>query len=553
MVKSESRVKNSSRNIVFSMIAYIIQIVLGFFVRRYFIYFLGEQYLGISSLFSNILSILSLAELGFGTAIVFAMYKPMADGDTEKVKQLMQFYKKCYFTIGVIILAIGLCVLPFMNFFATKIPNTSVNLYAAYLIYLFNSVITYFFAHRRSLLYTSQRNDIESKINTCFNIFSAITQIAVLFLIQNFYLYTLITGVSGLLSNVVVYLITQKMYGEYLGKPAAYLDKESRKAINKNIRAMIFHKIGSVIVYSTDSILIFTIIGSSALGKYSNYLLITTYVTSMINLIINSVRGSVGNSIAQESAEKNYKLFNKLNFLYMWIVSFCTICIYVLADPFIDVVLTKNPDVNLLLNKNILLLLCISFFLSTSRYMCGTFKECAGIFYQDRYKSLAEALINLTTSIALGFWLGIEGVILGTIISNLTTSLWIEPFMLNKYYMKKSTIKYFLKYLVFVVVTVLIGWFTNYVCGKLPTGGITLLIARFAICAILPNVLLLVCLWPMPDFKECVKFVKNVIVKLFTKKENKVVVLNTNSVDIDGNGVPDGTTQQIVIKIEEEK
>lgn len=522
MVKNESRTKNSSRNIIFSMIAYIIQIILGFFVRRYFIYFLGEQYLGISSLFTNILSLLSLAELGIGTAIVFAMYKPMADGDAEKIKQLMHYYKKCYFIIGTIVFVAGLCVLPFMKYFESKISGVTINLYGVYLIYLFNSVITYFFAHRRSLLYTSQRNDIESKINACFNILSVLMQIAVLVICQNFYLYILVTGITGLLNNLVVYVVTQKLYQEYLGKPAAFLDKESKKAISKNIRAMVYHKIGSVIVYSTDSVLIFTIVGSLALGKYSNYLLITTYVTSLINLVTNSVRGSIGNSIAKESVDRNFELFNKINFLYLWIVSFCTICIYALADPFIDVILTKNPDTNLLLNKTILMLLCISFFTSTSRYMCGTFKECAGIFYQDRYKALFEALINLIVSIVLGFLIGIEGIILGTIISNITTSLWIEPYILNKYYMHKSTIRYFVKYLVFVVVTIFGAWFTNLICLLIPAGGIVSLIYKFALCTFVPNIILLICLWPMKEFKKSFGFLVNIAKRLF-KRKNKIV------------------------------
>jgi len=239
MVKTESRTKNSSRNLIFSMLAYIIQIVLGFLVRRYFIYYFNEEYLGLNSLFTNVLSLLSLAELGFGGAIVFAMYKPMAEGDEEKVRQLLYFYKKCYLMIGLIILGIGLCVLPFMDYFKKQAPNVDVNLYVIYLINLFNTVISYFFAHRRSLLYTNQRNDIESKINMVINIALTGMQLVVLIFVRNYYLYISLTGITTILSNALIFFVTQKLYKNYLRKPEAYLDKESKREINKNICAMV--------------------------------------------------------------------------------------------------------------------------------------------------------------------------------------------------------------------------------------------------------------------------------------------------------------------------
>ncbi len=556
MVKNESRVKNSTRNIIFSMIAYILQIILGFVVRRYFIFHFGTEYLGLSSLFANILSLLSLAELGFGTAIVFAMYKPMADGETEKVRELLQFYKKCYTIIGVVIFAIGLLVFPFMNFFEKKVPDIEINLYIVYLIYLFNSVISYFFAYRRSLLYTSQRSDIESKVNMSLNLVSTLLQLVIILFLQNFYLYILVAGIISIVNNLVVCVVTQKMYAEYLVKPQSHLDPETKKSINKNIRAMIFHKIGTAAVYSTDSLLIYIMLGSTVLGKYSNYLLITTYVTNFISLITGAVRGSVGNSIASENVERNYSLFKKINFLYLWIVSFCAICIYALSDQFIDVVLTKSSDDYLLLNKSILILISANFFLTTSRYMCGMFKECAGIFYADRYKSLLEAIINLAASIILCYFIGLPGIILGTIISNITTALWIEPYMLNKYYMKKSTLLYFAKYAMFAVATVVGAWFTWFVCNKLPTGGITLLIARFAICAFVPNIVLLAFLWWMPEFRDCVNFVLNILKELFEKKQKHkqpaVVVLKTGGEDTDANGVPD-TVKTVVVSTDVEE
>lgn len=528
-LKNNSRTKNSFRNLSFSIIAYVIQIILGFFTRRYFIYYFGTEYLGLNSLFSNILSILSLAELGFGTAIVFSMYKPMAEEDTEKVSELLNFYKKCYTIIGFIVIALGFCVLPFMSYFKSKAPNVDVDLYLVYIIFLFNTAISYFFAYRRSLLYTSQRNDIESKINMMFNIVSSGLQLIILLFIKNYYLYILVSGIVSLSNNFVVYGITNRLYSEYLKKPTSKIDSGTKKEINKNIKALIFHKIGTAIVYSTDSILIFVLLGSTSLGKYSNYLLITSYVTTFISFFTAAVRGSIGNSIATESVEKNTKLFSKLNFVYMWLVSFCTVCIFVLADPFIDTVFNKGST-ELLFDKTIIILICVNFFTTVSRYMCGTFKECAGIFYQDRYKSLIEAIVNLVSSVIFAKFIGLAGIILGTIISNVFVSLWVEPYVLNKYYMKQSTIKYFFKYTIFVVATVVTALITQFVCNKLPTGGVTLLVARFAICAILPNICLFLCLCWMPEFRECLNYFSKLVTKFTSKKKSTIALSSTPAV-----------------------
>jgi len=517
MVKTESRTKNSSRNLIFSMLAYIIQIVLGFLVRRYFIYYFNEEYLGLNSLFTNVLSLLSLAELGFGGAIVFAMYKPMAEGDEEKVRQLLYFYKKCYLMIGLIILGIGLCVLPFMDYFKKQAPNVDVNLYVIYLINLFNTVISYFFAHRRSLLYTNQRNDIESKINMVINIALTGMQLVVLIFVRNYYLYISLTGITTILSNALIFFVTQKLYKNYLRKPEAYLDKESKREINKNICAMIFHKIGGVVVYSTDSLVIFMMLGSASLGKYSNYLLITTYVTALLTVFIGALRGSVGNSIASESPEKNYALMKKLNFMYFWLISFCTISIFILADPFIDVVLTKNASTTLTFDKSTLLLICVSFFLNQSRALLLLFKECAGLFYQDRFKSIFESIINLVVSIVLAKFIGIAGVIIGTIISTLTTSLWVEPYVLHKHYIKQPTINYFGKYLVYTLAMIASGVVTYFVCGLIPDGTIWLLLAKACVCAVVPNIMLLICLFWLPEFKECINWVKTLISSVLKK------------------------------------
>jgi len=554
----DSRTKNSSRNMIFASMAYIIQVVLGFLVRRYFLHVFNAEYLGINSLFTNVLSVLSLAELGFGSALVFAMYKPMADGDKEKVRQLLHFYKTSYTIIGCVILGLGLCVLPFMDYFKAQAPNTDVNLYLVYIIFLITNVVSYFFAYRRSLLYTSQRNDIESKVGMGINLLSTLMQLTVVLVFKNYYLYILVSLITTLLSNLIIYFITQRKYTEFVKKPREYLDKASRKAINKNIFALIFHKVGSVVVFSTDSIIIYVCLNAVTLGMYSNYLLITTYVSNIILLFANAMRGSVGNSIAKEEVEINRTLLNKLNFIYFWLVSFCTIAIFVLADPFISTILGDGSEV-LNLDALILVLICVNFYFSNTRYLTGMFKECAGLFYQDRFKSLIEAIINLVTSIILVNLIGLPGVIIGTIISTLTTSLWIEPYVLHKHYFKKSMSGYWIKYLIYTISMLIAGMGTYLICGLLPTGGVGALILKFAVCAVVPNVILLACLFWMPEFRECVKWGIGIIKGFKNKRKNEVVVNNVdegvllNPVDLDKDGIIDITVSIPATIMEHEK
>ena len=516
---TESRTKNSTRNIMFSATAYLIQIVLGFLVRRYFIYYFNEEFLGLNSLFSNILTVLSLAEMGIGGAIVFAMYKPMAEKDSAKVNALLNFYKKCYITIGCIVTVLGLCVIPFMGYFKAKAPKVDVNLYAVYLIYLFNSVISYFFAHRRALLYTDQRQDIESKVNIVINLLQSLLQLAIIIFVKNFYLYLGVIGVANLISNVLIFIITNTKYKNLISGIKNDLDANTKQLIKKNVFAMLFHKIGGVVVFGTDSILIYLLIGASVLGKYSNYVLITTYVGYIFTIYINAIRGSIGNSIASRNEKENYGLFNKLNMIHFLITAFCAICIFVLANPFIDTVLTKDKSMSLLLDFPTLIIICVNFYLSKTRDLTNVFKECAGIFYQDRFKPIAESIINLVASIILAKFIGLAGIILGTIISTVAMPLWVEPYVVNKHYFKESTAKYFLKYLYYSICMLVSCAITYFVCGLIPTGGMGLLVLRFGVCAIIAAVTLILGFMFTPEFKQCVAWGKSILSNIKVRRQ----------------------------------
>lgn len=492
------------------------QIVLGFLARRYFIYYFSTEYLGLNSLFSNVINILSLAELGFGGALVFAMYRPMAEGDEEKVRQLLSYYRKCYLIIGVVILTAGLCVLPFMDYFKSKAPNVNVNIYIVYLLILFNTIISYFFAHRRSVLYASQRSDIESKIAIITKVLLNLAQLLIILLTKNFYLYVGISGLFTLLDNVIVFFVTQKRFKEFIGKPKYTLGVEERQSIRKNVFSLFFHKLGGVIVFGTDSLLIFTLFNAETLGIYSNYMLITSQITTFIGLFIGAIQGSVGNSIASESVEHNKKLFEKLNFAYFAIISFCTACIFALVDPFISVVLVKG-DASLLIDTSVKVLILVSFYLTQSRRMVVAFKDCNGLFYQNRFSPVVESIINLVASVVLAQFIGLAGIILGTIISTIFVPLWVEPYILNKYYFKESTPKYFAKYTLYTICMIICCILTYLVGLLVPQSTVWWLVAKFALCGITAVATILLTMSPFKEFKECIHWSKNIFHNVFQK------------------------------------
>lgn len=510
-----TRTQNVKRNLAFNIIKFVSQIVLQFVLRTVLIYTMGAEYLGLNGLFSNIFQFLNLAELGVGSAIVFAMYKPIADGDIEKVKALQNLYKKFYLVIALVVLAIGGVLTPFINVFIKDEVTVNVNIYLLYVMYLFNAFVGYFAAHKRSLLLAYERNDIENKIKTiCLFAMSAI-QIAVLLIFKNYYVYFSINILFTILECIIIHIVCNKYYPEINGK-AEPIDAETRKSITKNVAALSLHKIGSAVVFSTDNILISTFFGIVVLGIYSNYALIITSLSSMFVLLNTALSGSVGNLIASSDIEYSYKKFKNIKFIYSFLTSFCTICLITLFQPFIKI---WTHDAKYLLDFSTVVLISVSFYLTKMRCSVGIFKDCAGLFWNNKWQPIIESVVNLGLSIALAYLIGINGVIIGTIISTLVAPFWWEPYILYKHYFKKKIGQYFIQYFIDVLITAVVCVICYFVCAFIPDGGIWLLLAKFAVCIILSIGLLSLSYCWTPEFKESMNLIKSLFRKKFKRKE----------------------------------
>lgn len=513
-----SRTQNIKRNLIFNIIKYIAQLVLQFVLRTVLIYVLGAKYVGLNGLFSNIFQFLTLAELGVGSAIIFAMYKPIAENDIERIKSLLNLYKRFYFYISIIICVVGLVLLPALPSLTNGDTPENINIYIIYSMSLFDCALGYFAAHKRSLLTACERNDVDNKVRTVCLFFSTIIKIIVLLVLKNYYAYFIVGMVSTLVEGIMINIIADRLFPQLKGK-AQPVDKETKKSLTKNVASLSIHKIGTALVFSTDNIIISSIFGLTVLGYYSNYSLVVNSITIIFTLLTNALTGSVGNLIVSNDKEYCFKKFKQINFIFSYLSNFCVICLFVLLQPFMRY---WTPNENWVLGLSSVFWICLGFYLMRQRTALSIFKDCAGLFTIDTWKPIVESIVNIGVSIGLAFWIGIDGVFIGTVVSIMSARFWVEPYVVYKHIFGKSCKSYFLRYALDVVIMVASCAICYFVCGLIPEGGLWLLIAKFAVCIVLSNILLLIAYSFTPEFHQVLnEYIKPTLSKIFKKKKQE--------------------------------
>lgn len=508
MVNSNSRTKNASKGIAWGFLYRIFSIVLPFITRTIMIYYLGIEYTGLGSLFTSILQVLSLAELGIGHALVFGMYKPVAEEDYSKVNAYLNFCKRCYRVIGYVILAVGLLLLPFLSKLVSGNIPTDVNLYILYLIYLFNTVISYFlYAYKSCILTATQHTDIINQIQlVCLlgcQLFSAIF----LLLFRNYYLYTICIPASTIVNNLLVNRIVDSRFPKI--KDEGELEKNEIENIKEIVFGMIFQKVGAVVLSSVDSIVISAFLGLTILGKYNNYYYIISALFGFMNVIVTSLVPSVGNSIQTQSVEVNYKLFRKFNFIYSWIIIWCASCLLSLYQPFMKIWVGDRN----MLDFSIVVLLTIYFIVWKLVDPVYIFRDATGNWREYKFIPLIAALVNLITNIVLVQYIGLQGIIVSTIVA---FALIYIPFF--SYPLFKSVFKAKQKYYVYIFnqlkymfVAAIVAIVTFYMCKLIPFEGVEGIIIKAIVCLFVPNLVLCVFFFRTKDFHDMLDFFNNKI------------------------------------------
>lgn len=496
-MSGNSRTSNSIRNITTGFIGQFIQIVLGFVSRTIFIKFLAAEYLGISGLFGNILSILSLAELGVGSAIIYALYKPLADGDERQISALMKFYSKAYKTIGIVIAIVGIGIIPFLNMIIKNAPDINESLYVIYIFYLFNTVITYFYSYKNSIIVADQKNYISAIISYGTSIIQTVLQIAVLVLAKNFLLYLLVQAICALLYNIIISKTADRMYPFLKKHKDAKLDSSVKHSLIKNIKALMIVKLSGVLVNNTDNLIITYFSGLSTVGISSNYTMLIGIINTVLNQLFGGITASVGNLNAKENNEKKEEFFDIINFANFWLFGFSSICIIVLSSDIVRLWLTDKY----VLPINIPIILAINFYMVGMQNAVWTYKNTMGLFRQGRYLLLLTALINLVLSVMLGSIWGLFGILLSTAIARLVTNTWYDPYAVYKYGLKKNPLKYFYKYLIFIVILTIALAVTWILCNFIKLGIILSLLIKICICVIIPNLIIIVVFYNTKEFR----------------------------------------------------
>ena len=444
----KTRTENTVKNIKAGITVQIVNKLLAFVVRTVFIRTLNSEYLGVSGLFTNILTMLSFTELGIGTAIIFSMYKPIAESDIEKIKSLMRLYKGCYTMIGIIVFLLGLLVIPFMDFIITDIPNIKENIIFIYILFLFNTSSSYFFTYKKSIITAYQMQRVIDNIDSIYYFVKSILEIVFLILTRNYIVYLLIQIISTFVENVVIAKKAEKMFPFIKEARVKKLSRKEGLNIFNNVKSLVIYKFGGVIMTGTDNILISALINVNTVGLCSNYSMIITSVRAIILSALNGVTASVGNLNAETDIQKKENVFYQMTFINFMVYSFCAISLIVLLNPFIKLWLGNDY----LMSIGVAIALSVSFFIEGLRNPAYTYRTTLGLFNRGKITPYLGAISNLIFSILLCKIFGVTGIFIGTSLSQLISYSWMDPYLIHKYEFKTSVKKYFQKFLIYMLV-----------------------------------------------------------------------------------------------------
>ena len=504
------RVQSAVKNIIFGQVGNLITQILNFILRTVFIDYLGDTLNGVNALYTNILSVLSLAELGIGTALNYSLYKPAADKNYEKIKSYMQLYKQAYRIIGIVIAVIGLLISPFLPWLVKQPEGVNVqDLTLYYFIFLFNTVSSYFVAYKYSIANAEQKNYIQTNILTVTKMITVIIQIVVVLATGNFYAYLLTAAGVELIQKIFVTVYFNHRYPYLKEKNVEKLTKEETGEIITKTKALVFHKIGDVARLQTDSVIISAFVNVTVAGFVDNYTWVMNSIANVVNIFFNSVLSGFGNLIATESKERQYRMFKVYRFAACWIYGFTMIGFSMLLTPFI--ILWKGEA--RALPYVVVMCILIDFYFKGERIVLSNFKTAAGVFEQDKYLALIQGAVNLFVSVTLVRSIGLVGVYIGTIVSGLIANF-TKPVIIYKVILDRPVKGYFVDFVKYLAVTaavfVLLTGVKKFV---MPQITITSFAEMFVIICVVFNGIFLLIFGRTDEFGYLWGLVKNRIIK----------------------------------------
>lgn len=507
MSVNESRTTKTIKNSIAGVVSKLINVIMPFVVRTVIIYALGLEYAGLNGLFTSILQVLNLAELGINTAVTYCMYKPMATNDINLLCALLRFIRKLYYIIGCVVAGVGLLLIPFLpRLISGSVPD-ELNIVLMYGIFLINTVIGYFFySYKATLLNAGQRVGIISNINSAIMFLQSLAQIIVVLVFKNYYLYLIMLPIFTLATNIWVSYSVGKLYPEITCRNELPIEIKSNIVIH--VKGLFVTRICNTTRNAFDSIFISAILGLTTVAIYGNYYYIMYAVTGILNSITTAMTASVGNSLVTESVEKNYQDMRKFNFMFNWIVGFCTCCLLTMYQPFMKIWVGEKGMFPL----NMVIIFCLYFYFLNIGSVRAVYHDAAGLWWEARYRAVFEAVLNLVLNLILTHLLGSFGTVLGTLMSLIIVNYMYGTQIVFKYYFKNITaMEYFVDNLKYGFATLIGCSFCYTVVNMINQEGIVGLIIAGLTSIIVFNVIYFLIFNRTRLFRENIGIVKNIM------------------------------------------
>ena len=501
-----NRIKNTKRNIVFSFTDSIITIIFEFVSKSLIVYYFGNQYLGLTGLFSSILQVLIVAELGFSMAIIYNMYKPIAENDVKTVCSLLNYYKQIYRRVALVVFLLGICITPFLPYFIKDEYPQDINIYILFIIYLINTVFSYlFFSYRTALLNAAQRLDLTKIAYLISNIIQYGLQIFCLIVIRNYYLYVVIIILGTINKNILAAVISKREFPHFIceGKLAQSIKKD----IIERVKGVLICNISGITYTTFDNIIISTYLGLVSVTKYNNYLTIYNGVMLFVVLVRTAMQASVGNSVVTENKEKNYNDMCLFQFGFSFLATWCTVCMLSIYQPFMKLWMGEK----LLLPIHDVLLICLWFYFSVVQNSVFLYLSGKGFWWEMRWPYILSTVTNIIMNIILGKILGVTGIIVSTIFSSLIFCQFWQCGIIFKKYFKKSMINYQKRQGIYFLVCLIVCVLTYEVNSIVGVDGILGMIVKLIICTIISFFVQFLLYFKTKDFKELIDLIIKVV------------------------------------------
>ena len=498
MIQKRSRTQEAFLNFILGSGLQLINIILVFVSRSIFLSLLNMDYLGVNGLFTNVLTLLSFAELGIGGAIVYSLYKPIADNNINKIQALMRLYQTCYRTIGIVIFIVGLLLIPFLPVIIQQQPNIKENLTVIYILFLINTSSSYFFTYRKSLISAYQKEYIATLITRIMQMVMIVVQTIVLMLTHQYMAYLVVNIGCTILTNVMISWQAKRMFPEVFVKNENILDKAERKTIISNVKSLFIYHTSSNILHGSDNIIISMLSNLTNVGLSSNYSMLIQYATMIAGQGINALLGSIGNLVAQGHKAKIKSTLHELLFVCNWVYGFISIELLVLGNGFIKLWLGSEA----VLPIGVLACLIISMYINGMQFPAYSFRTTQGLFRQSQFVPLFTALLNIILSFWWGSYFGIAGVFLATGVARFFTTTLIDPILVYKKNFNALPIDYFKRYFGFGLITLVILGITTVVMGFINIDGWISLILSGILSSILVMGLYVLFTFKLKEFES---------------------------------------------------